>query len=333
MNSVFSETPNPIIDVFIEDQDGGVLYYETDLLVQGETTHTDIDFLVPLSAQALTIVLDMTSLGHLSDNIAIDNVAFGQEPGPAPSPSVWADKTNLLFVDHDGDGRADPGDVVKYTVAITNGGDANAEAIVFTDTPDPNSSLVVGSVETTQGAVQIGNSPSDSSVEVAIGTLGDSGGSAEVSFRVLVTDPFPLGILTIANQGDVSGTNFDPTLTNDPSTLAYLDPTIFEVANTALDVCERELASCLEDPTFEDEDADGEDDSTDFCPNTLVAVAVDGNGCSLEQFCRSIDTSTKVGARACKASDWGNDEPLTGPKDCAAQKQGRGEPPLCVPAP
>jgi hypothetical protein len=94
--------------------------------------------------------------------------------------------------------------------------------------------------------------------------------------------------------------------------------------------CFDDLAACESVPTFVDGDGDGEEDSTDWCPNTGVA-AVDAAGCSLAQFCAAIDTSTSVGTRTCKASDWRNDEPITTPKDCAVLKQGRGEPSVCVP--
>jgi hypothetical protein len=57
---------------------------------------------------------------------------------------------------------------------------------------------------------------------------------------------------------------------------------------------------------------------------------VDAAGCSQTQFCSAIDTSTKIGARICRQSDWRNDEPLTSPKDCAVMNQGGGLPSVCV---
>jgi len=91
-----------------------------------------------------------------------------------------------------------------------------------------------------------------------------------------------------------------------------------------------DLATCQAQQVFQDTDSDGEEDSTDFCPDTAFSTPVDGNGCSLEQFCISIDTSTKIGDRICKSSDWQNDEPLTSPKDCAVLKHGQGEAAACV---
>jgi hypothetical protein len=91
-----------------------------------------------------------------------------------------------------------------------------------------------------------------------------------------------------------------------------------------------DLATCQAQQVFQDTDSDGEEDSTDFCPDTEFSASVDGNGCSLEQFCGSIDASTKTGERICKSSDWQNDEALGNAGGCAIQKQGRGQPSLCV---
>jgi hypothetical protein len=96
--------------------------------------------------------------------------------------------------------------------------------------------------------------------------------------------------------------------------------------------CESDLDRCLVNPPFTDADGDGEHDVTDRCPGT-VAADVDSDGCSLTQFCTSIDTSTKTGERICKSSDWKNDEPIGNPEDCAAQKQRKEQPSVCVPVP
>ena len=93
--------------------------------------------------------------------------------------------------------------------------------------------------------------------------------------------------------------------------------------------CEEDLAACEAVPAFVDTDGDGEEDSTDACPGTLAFV-VDQAGCSLAQFCAAIDVSTNTGARMCRNGDWGNDEPITNPKDCVVVKQ--VQPPVCVPA-
>jgi hypothetical protein len=77
---------------------------------------------------------------------------------------------------------------------------------------------------------------------------------------------------------------------------------------------------------FHDADADGEEDSTDACPDS-TGRAVDASGCTIQQFCGAINAATSQGTAWCNAADWRNDEPLGNPADCVA----RGR--YCVPRP
>ena len=60
-------------------------------------------------------------------------------------PAMTATNQDSLPVDVDGDGRADPGDTVQYTVVINNSG-TDATAVSFTEPLDANMTLVAGSV-------------------------------------------------------------------------------------------------------------------------------------------------------------------------------------------
>jgi len=77
-----------------------------------------------------------------------------------------------------------------------------------------------------------------------------------------------------------------------------------------------ELEECRSHSTISDTDSDGESDATDRCPETFSELAVDGNGCSIDQFCGGFDVSTSQGRASCNNADWGNDQPL-GSNDCA----------------
>ena len=68
------------------------------------------------------------------------------------APTVTATKTDALFTDVDGDLQADPGDTLKYTVAISAAGE-DATGVTFTDTVDPNTAFVAGSLTATPVAV------------------------------------------------------------------------------------------------------------------------------------------------------------------------------------
>ncbi len=143
----------------------------------------------------------------------------------ANAPLVDASKRVLLASDHDGDGVPSAGDELSYVVEIANRGNGIAVALRYTDTPDPHSTLLVGTVQGSQGVVVLGNNSGDTSVEVAIGDLAP-GGTARISYAVLINDPLPPEVTEIVNQGLVAGENIPPTLTDDPTTPPGDDPTV-----------------------------------------------------------------------------------------------------------
>ncbi len=61
-------------------------------------------------------------------------------------PLISATKVDAIFTDADGDGRADPGDTLQYTVTINNTGPDPATSAIFTDTLPNTLTLVPGSV-------------------------------------------------------------------------------------------------------------------------------------------------------------------------------------------
>ena len=138
--------------------------------------------------------------------------------------SLSVTKTDALFNDADGDGVPSPGDTLRYEIIITNQTTASAENVVFTDTPDGNTTLVAGSVQTTQGTITSGNDGTPP-VRVDIGTI-DGLGVVVIHFNVTINDPFPAGVSQVANQAVVSGSNFPEELSDDPDDPGAGDPTI-----------------------------------------------------------------------------------------------------------
>ncbi|HEY2964560.1 MAG TPA: Ig-like domain-containing protein, partial [Pyrinomonadaceae bacterium] len=67
---------------------------------------------------------------------------------PPVAPTVTATKIDSLFTDVDLDGKADPGDTLKYTVVISASGE-DATGVMFSDTVDPNTTFVAGTLMTT----------------------------------------------------------------------------------------------------------------------------------------------------------------------------------------
>ena len=141
------------------------------------------------------------------------------------APDVGAEKVSDLSVDNDGDNALSPGDELLYTIVITNSGDSPVDNMVFTDTPDLNTTLVVGSVTTSQGSVTTGNTGGDTDVSVNVGTLAGGGAQVTIQFAVLINDPVPPGTKSVANQGLVTGDGIPDVLTDDPNTGSFPDPT------------------------------------------------------------------------------------------------------------
>ncbi len=144
------------------------------------------------------------------------------------SPTVRASKIDSWF-DQDGDNQVSSGDILTYTVTISNEGNETAADVLFSDTPDSNTLLIENSITTTQGTVISGNSRDDVTVEVEIGTIVGSGGRATITFATTITDSLPVSITEISNQGKVVGSNFAEVPTDDPETDPSGDPTVTQV--------------------------------------------------------------------------------------------------------
>ncbi|PYR71445.1 MAG: hypothetical protein DMF86_25890 [Acidobacteria bacterium] len=87
-----------------------------------------------------------TAAGARVLNLALGRPAYGGGGATMMTgPTVTATKVDALLVDADADGKADVGDTIRYTVAITASG-ADATGVHFADTPDPNTSRVGGSI-------------------------------------------------------------------------------------------------------------------------------------------------------------------------------------------
>jgi uncharacterized repeat protein (TIGR01451 family) len=91
------------------------------------------------------------------------------------APLITVTKTDQLLVDTDGDGLADPGDTIRYTIEIANAlGAMDATGVGFVDTFDAHTSLVAGSENASPLAYDGTTSVSGSPVTITLtGTDGD----------------------------------------------------------------------------------------------------------------------------------------------------------------
>jgi len=70
-----------------------------------------------------------------------------QGPAVPTAVNIAAGKVDTLAVDVNGNTRANPGDTLGYTIAITDTGTTSATGVLFNDTLDPHTTLVAGSVD------------------------------------------------------------------------------------------------------------------------------------------------------------------------------------------
>jgi uncharacterized repeat protein (TIGR01451 family) len=192
----------------------------------------------------------------------VTGTTTGSDTLDVVEPNVSATKADALLVDNDGDGVADPGDTLRYTVVVSNTGTTAATNVAFADTPDANTALVVGSVTTTQGAVTVGNTAGDTTVGVSIGTLA-AAGSVTMTFDVVVDSPFPTGTTTVANQGLVTGDGGISVPTDDPGTGTPNDPTVTPVEDPGVDASKTDVLAI-------DADGDGVPSPGDTLEYTVV---------------------------------------------------------------
>ncbi len=185
-------------------------------------------------------------------------------------PELSASKTGVLFDDVDSSGDVTPGDVLSYSIVITNTGGASATNVVFTDTPDVNSTLVAGTVTTTQGTITDGNTGTPP-VEVALGALAAGGGTATITYRTTVNDPLPAGINTLTNQGVVSSAQVPDVVTDDPGPVGDDDPTVIPVNSNPI------LEASKTDAVLVDADASSSPSPGDTLRYTVV-ITNSGNG-------------------------------------------------------
>jgi uncharacterized repeat protein (TIGR01451 family) len=142
---------------------------------------------------------------------------------PAPT-RLAATLTYTFVVDSNHDGLAEAGDVLEYTLTLSNPSAGTASGVDLPTALDPHLALLVGSVTTSVGAITKGNDPGATSPSVHLTALAP-GDSVTVTFRATVASDLPADLLELSSQATVSASNVQPTPSDDPSTPLANDPT------------------------------------------------------------------------------------------------------------
>jgi uncharacterized repeat protein (TIGR01451 family) len=180
---------------------------------------------------AVQLVVKVNS--PLANGTIITNATYGIDSNETAPTAGAADTTTVTsapslqatkaFSDDNG-GALKPGDVVTYTITVSNSGNADATGVLLTDPIPVNTTLVVGSLTSDDPAdVRTPGNP----LTVAIGTLNGAGGTDSdvvITFKVRLASPLANGT-TISNQGTVTAAGPLSLNTDDPSTGAAGDAT------------------------------------------------------------------------------------------------------------
>ena len=143
-------------------------------------------------------------------------------------PDLQLGKDDSLLLDVDSSGDVSPGDTLRYTLVINNQGAGDATNIVLEDAPDIHTALVVGSVTSSQGSIAIGNTPGNTTIEVAVGTMA-ADTSVTVTYDVVINQPLPSGVTEVVNQALLTSAELPPVISDDPDEPGTEDPTIVPI--------------------------------------------------------------------------------------------------------
>ncbi|MEM1080204.1 MAG: hypothetical protein AAGH65_01350, partial [Pseudomonadota bacterium] len=150
-------------------------------------------------------------------------------------PELLLSKDDALQVDADTSGSVSPGDTLRYTLVLSNVGQAPSTNIVIDDDPDDNTSLIVGSVTTTVGTVTVGNTIGDEVIQVVIPAVAD-GDSVTITYDTLIDDPLASGVTQLVNQAVFDSTELPPGVSDDPDPPGDEDPTVVPIGDAFPDL-------------------------------------------------------------------------------------------------
>lgn len=139
---------------------------------------------------------------------------------------IEATLRDLLYLDLDRDGKADPGDTVRLIASIQNNGEVSGQDLIF-DMEVP-AGLIVTAVETS------GTITSQSGrVTIELDSLA-VGAQTLVTIDLQISPTLPPSTTSVSVQGAISGSNVDTSLTDDPATVETDDATVIDIDHSPL---------------------------------------------------------------------------------------------------
>ncbi|HLM57947.1 MAG TPA: Ig-like domain-containing protein, partial [Pyrinomonadaceae bacterium] len=128
---------------------------------------------------------------------------------PRPLTAVVTATKTDSFPDPDGDGKAEPGDTITYDVNVANASATDATGVVFSDTIDPNTTLVAGSLRVSPLAFADSyNATRDIALSItAPGVLSNDTGTPQPTAQAIAAGPTAQGgTVTLGADGSFTYT-------------------------------------------------------------------------------------------------------------------------------
>src|ERR1044072_3234696 len=149
---------------------------------------------------------------------AVGSLAAARAATFAVAPLISATKQDA-FPSHPS-GKAEPRDTITYTVQVTNSG-TDATGVVYSDTVDPNTTFVPGSITTTPVAI-----------DDSYSAIGNVQINVPAASGLTSNDSDPDGGTVTAVAGSTTSTNGGDVTVNADGSLSYNPPAGFEGADT-----------------------------------------------------------------------------------------------------
>jgi uncharacterized repeat protein (TIGR01451 family) len=149
---------------------------------------------------------------------AVGSLAAARAATFAVAPLISATKQDA-FPSHPS-GKAEPGDTITYTVQVTNSG-TDATGVVYSDTVDPNTTFVPGSITTTPVAI-----------DDSYSAIGNVQINVPAASGLTSNDSDPDGGTVTAVAGSTTSTNGGDVTVNADGSFSYNPPAGFEGADT-----------------------------------------------------------------------------------------------------
>ncbi|EDX72702.1 conserved repeat domain protein [Coleofasciculus chthonoplastes PCC 7420] len=137
-----------------------------------------------------------------------------------PNPVTLVPSKTVEPIDSNGNGAADPGEELRYTITIENTGTGTSTNTILTEDIPANTTYVPGSATLNGNPIADANGtlPFVSPNGGSVGNIAP-GGTATVTFRVTINDPLPSGVTEINNTATVTSDEVKtPVSTDNPDT-------------------------------------------------------------------------------------------------------------------